>query len=156
MLAWPKKCPPSVHPFGRSRSNAEAVNRGNGSLAAGSLHHAIDDPCGALKLALSILVRQNRRALECPCVRLTTKIATLWVRHAVSNRFVMLGADGVGFRAASRQARSFFQATRCSETDNAITPVNATTGAVGMTGRTTATGQARHRCRRVRLRLCRA
>ena len=44
---------------------------------------------------------------------------------ALSNRSVVFGADGVGFRAASRRARWFFQASRRSETDNAVTLVNA-------------------------------
>jgi hypothetical protein len=33
-------------------------------------------------------------------------IATLRVRHAASNRFVMFGADGVGFRSAFEPVRA--------------------------------------------------
>jgi len=47
------------------------------------------------------------------------RIATLRVRHAVSHRFVMFGADGVGIRF---EPCSFvFQAGRCPEIDNVIT-----------------------------------
>ena len=68
-------------------------------------------------------VRAHHDALEFPDGQIV--LLTCVMRHAASNRFVMFGADRVGFRAGSSLARSFFHASRCSEIDNAVTLVNA-------------------------------
>jgi hypothetical protein len=56
------------------------------------------------------------------------RIANLRVRHAASHRFVMLGADELGFDPASEPIRAslvrFFKPAAGAEIDNAVTLVS--------------------------------